>query len=75
MGADIDAVTEHDETALISASHSGHFKVVKYLVEKGADVNLAVEANTVRGTELRSPLLSAKTREIREYLIAQGASK
>lgn len=72
-GAVIDAVTEYDETALISASRQGHFEVVKYLVENGANVNLAVEAKALRGTELRSPLNGAKTEQIKNYLIAHGA--
>lgn len=72
-GAEIDTVTEYDETALISASREGHFEVVKFLVENGANVNLAVEAKVLSGTELRSPLSGAKTKQIRSYLIAQGA--
>jgi len=73
QGAQIDAIVEHDETALISASRAGHFEVVKFLVEHGANVNLAVQAKTIRGTELRSPLNGAKTEEIREYLLVNGA--
>jgi len=73
QGANIDAVTEYDETPLISASRAGSFQVVRYLVEQGADINLAVEAKTVKGSELRSPLNGAKTIEIRDYLIANGA--
>jgi bla regulator protein BlaR1 len=72
-GADIDAIVEFDETALISASRAGYFKVVKFLVEQGADVNLTVEAKVLKGTELRSPLNGAKTSEIREFLINNGA--
>ena len=72
-GAEIDAIVEFDETALISASRAGYFKVVKFLVEQGADVNLAVEAKVFKGTELRSPLNGAKTAEIREFLINNGA--
>lgn len=72
-GAQIDAVTKYDETALISASRAGHFKVVKYLVENGADVNLSVMANVRGGKELRSPLNGAKTTQIKDYLISQGA--
>jgi len=74
QGASIDAIVEHDETALISASRAGHFKVVKYLVEHGADVNLAVNTQTLKGMELRSPLNGAKTNQIRQYLLANGAT-
>lgn len=73
QGAEIDAITKYDETALISASRAGHFQIVKYLVEKGADVNLAVEANVIRGKEWRSPLNGAKTKQIHDFLIANGA--
>jgi ankyrin repeat protein len=73
QGASIDAVTEYDETALISASRAGNFQIVKFLVEQGADINLAVEAKTLKGSELRSPLNGAKTIAIRDYLIANGA--
>lgn len=74
QGANIDDVVEHDETALITASRAGHFRIVKFLVEQGADVNLAVEATTLTGSELRTPLSGAKTRAIRDYLLAQGAT-
>lgn len=73
QGAAIDTVTLYDETALITASRAGSFQAVKYLVEQGADVNLAVEANVRFGKELRSPLNGAKTKQIRDYLISQGA--
>lgn len=73
QGAEIDAITKYDETALISASRAGHFQIVEYLVENGADVNLAVEANVMRGKEWRSPLNGAKTKQIRDFLIANGA--
>lgn len=73
QGATVDTITEYDETALITASRAGNFQAVKYLVEQGADVNLAVEANVKLGKELRSPLNGAKTKQIRDYLIANGA--
>lgn len=73
QGADIDAITLYDETALISASRAGHFSVVKYLVENGANVNLGVDANVRLGKEWRTPLNGARTEEIRDFLIANGA--
>ena len=74
-GAKLDDIVEHDETALISASKAGAFQAVKFLVEQGADVNLAVKARTIRGSELRSPLSVAKNNEIKAYLLAQGATQ
>jgi ankyrin repeat protein len=73
QGANIDAVIDDDETALINASRQGHYQMVKFLVENGADVNLAITANTLQGSELRSPLNGAKTTEIRDYLVLMGA--
>lgn len=73
QGAIVDTITKYDETALITASRAGNFQAVKYLVEQGADVNLAVEANVRLGKEMRSPLNGAKTNQIKQYLIAQGA--
>lgn len=74
QGATIDAITQYDETALITASRAGHFNIVKHLVENGADVNLVVEANVLRGKELRTPLNGAKTQQIRDYLLSKGAT-
>jgi len=73
MGAAIDAIVEDDETALISAARGGHTEMVKLLVAHGADVNLGVNAKTVRGLEYRTPLNGAKNTEIANYLIEQGA--
>jgi bla regulator protein BlaR1 len=72
-GALVDAIVEHDETALINASRMGHFEMVKFLVENGADANLGVQVNTVKGSIYRSPLNGAKTDEIRDYLLSMGA--
>jgi len=75
QGAIIDQQVKGDETALINASSQGELAVVKYLVTQGADVNLAVEAKTRFGTEMRSPLSQASSRKVRDYLIDQGATK
>jgi hypothetical protein len=34
--------------------------VARYLITRGADVNLAVQAPTINGSELRSPLSMAR---------------
>ena len=72
-GAMVDAIVEHDETALINASRLGHFEMVKFLAENGADLNLGVQVNTLKGSVYRSPLNGAKTDEIRDYLLSMGA--
>jgi beta-lactamase regulating signal transducer with metallopeptidase domain len=58
-GAEVNAIVRNDETPLINAARHGRLDVARYLIEHGADVNLAVEARTLRGTELRSPLSMA----------------
>ena len=73
-GADVDAIVKYDETALITAARAGHLAMVKLLVNSGADVNLTVEAETVRGVEIRSPLSGAKTEAVRQYLLQHGAT-
>ncbi len=73
QGAELDAIVIGDETALINASWQGHYEMVKFLVEQGADVNLSVRAMLWDRLELRSPLKMAKTDQIRQYLIQNGA--
>jgi len=73
QGAIVDQQVSGDETALINASSQGKLALVKYLVKQGADVNLAVSARTRDGIEMRSPLSQANSRQVREYLIDQGA--
>lgn len=60
LGADVNAQDPYDETPLINAARSGHSDVVGYLISKGADVSLAVEASTLNGVEMRSPLSEAR---------------
>jgi hypothetical protein len=59
-GADVNAVVLADETPLINAAWRGHLEVARYLIEHGADPNLTVRAPTVRGAEMRSPLIMAR---------------
>ena len=72
-GAKVDAIVRRDETPLINATRRGHLAMTKLLVEQGADVNLAVRAPVSDGSKLRSPLNMARTDEITNYLIEQGA--
>jgi ankyrin repeat protein len=72
-GAKINNAVDGDETPLINASFQSDLPLVQYLISEGADVNLAVEASIYDGNELRSPLNSARTQEIRDYLLSQGA--
>ena len=49
-----------DETPLINAARENRLEVARLLIARGADVNLAVEAATLNGSELRSPLSMAQ---------------
>jgi beta-lactamase regulating signal transducer with metallopeptidase domain len=59
-GADVNSWDAEDESPLINAARNGHLNVLDYLLDHGADINLAVEASTIKGTELRSPLSEAR---------------
>jgi len=72
-GANINNAVDGDETPLINASSQGDFALVKLLVSAGADVNLAVQTSDYDGNEIRTPLNRAKTPQIREFLLSQGA--
>lgn len=72
-GADVNAIVRRDETPLINATRRGYLAMTKFLVEQGADVNLAVRAPFSDGSKLRSPLNMARSEEITNYLIANGA--
>jgi len=72
-GADVNGIVPRDETPLINASKFGHIEMTKLLVERGANVNLAVRTGLEDGYENRSPLNMASGRDIRDYLLANGA--
>ncbi len=74
-GADVNAIVRRDETPLINATRRGYIAMTRFLVEQGADVNLAVRAPTSDGSKLRSPLNMARTDEVIDYLIDNGAIK
>ena len=38
-GADINALDDHGQTALMNAAHNGHLEVVELLVKRGANLN------------------------------------
>lgn len=65
-GANPNVVDIYNGTALIRASRKGDFKMLRLLVENGADVNLKDKKDN-------SPLNSAKTDEIKQYLVSKGA--
>ncbi len=63
------SIGNHSQTPLHFASAEGHFKVVKYLVEKGADIETKTEWKI-------SPLYMASAKrhfEIVKYLVEKGA--
>jgi beta-lactamase regulating signal transducer with metallopeptidase domain/ankyrin repeat protein len=59
-GADVNGVVNGDETPLINAARENRLDVARYLIERGADTNLAVQAPTLDGNELRSPMIMAR---------------
>jgi ankyrin repeat protein len=72
-GADVNAIVPRDETPLINASYFGFYAMTELLIERGADVNLAVTTGASDGYQLRSPLNRARTDRIKSLLIANGA--
>jgi ankyrin repeat protein len=77
-GADVNGFVLGDETPLINAARAGRLDAVRYLVANGADVNLAVPAEAMPGSEIRSPLgeaLKHQHRAVADYLRSQGAQR
>ncbi|KAG7376382.1 hypothetical protein PHYPSEUDO_013650 [Phytophthora pseudosyringae] len=67
-GASVNAKAEYGDTPLILAAHYGHLEVVRYLVDKNADVNAGEDGET--------PLLRAARQghvEVVQYFVENGA--
>jgi ankyrin repeat protein len=73
-GASVNQYVRYDETPLINASRHGDLAVVRYLVEHGADPNLAVPTGNLPG-EMRSPLSMAANPAVADYLRSRGARR
>ena len=62
---------EYGLTALVNASANGHFEIVKYLLQNGADVNA-----TCKYKETTLKVASKKGHlEIVKYLVENGADE
>jgi len=77
-GARIEEVVPGDENALCKASEQGQLEAVKLLVNRGANVNVRIWVEHVRGSEgeWRSPLIMARRgghKAVVDFLIASGA--
>lgn len=72
-GADVNAIVTDDETPLINAASRGYLEMSRLLVDNGADVNLAVQTSIYDGSVIRSPLNMARTSEVKDFLIENGA--
>jgi ankyrin repeat protein len=68
----INARDAAQQTPLICAAHSGRAKVVKYLIEQGADVNLPAGAQGDHMSPLIAAAISGKV-EVVKLLIEAGA--
>ena len=67
-GANVSYVSRDSKSALVMASESGHYEMVRFLVEYGhADVNNPI---TEHGS---AAYLGADNEDIKEYLISKGA--
>ena len=62
QGANINARSSYNTTALMEAAYKGNFEIVKFLVQNGADVN-------IKNNDNKTALDAAKTDEIALFLI------
>jgi outer membrane protein assembly factor BamB len=69
-GVDVNAKARYDATALMFASDRGHLDIVRLLVERGADVNIA---DTFYKFTALGMALGSGHRDVAKYLLQHGA--
>jgi outer membrane protein assembly factor BamB len=69
-GVDVNAKARYDATALMFASDRGHLDIVRLLVERGADVNVA---DTFYKFTALGMALGSGHRDVAKYLLQHGA--
>jgi hypothetical protein len=67
--ADIKVANRHGHTCLMIACYKGHFKIAKYLIDIGADVN----RKSVKGNTALHDCAESGSLEIMKLLIGSGA--
>ena len=67
--SDIEVANRHGHTCLMIACYKGHFKIVKYLIDIGADVN----RKSVKGNTALHDCAESGSLEIMKLLIGSGA--
>ena len=69
-GVDVNAKARYDATALMFAADRGHLEIVRLLVERGADVNIA---DTFYKFTALGMALGSGHRDVAKYLLQHGA--
>ena len=67
--SDIEVANRHGHTCLMIACYKGHFKIAKYLIDIGADVN----RKSVKGNTALHDCAESGSLEIMKLLIGSGA--
>lgn len=67
--SDIEVANRHGHTCLMIACYKGHFKIARYLIEIGADVN----RKSVKGNTALHDCAESGSLEIMKLLITSGA--
>ncbi|HET9734958.1 MAG TPA: ankyrin repeat domain-containing protein [Burkholderiales bacterium] len=70
-GADIDALDEHGQTALMNAAHRGDVELTRLLIQRGAALNHTAK---YRLTALMLAVISSRTEVVR-LLVEAGADR